>query len=114
VTADGRACAELSPGTTYMVRGVVRARACVCVCVIARVGDSVHIQLSRYPVPCLAPADNTVEWMRSLADCLHWNARVQQRGVPVPDARCVRVLTYVVRSHALVDVAYVVDINALM
>lgn len=58
VTADGRTFAELAPG------------------------DSVLIQLSRYPVPCLATADNTVEWMRSLAECLHWNTRVLQRGVP--------------------------------
>jgi NAD+ kinase len=43
-------------------------------------GDSVVITISKYPVPCLTLKEHTVEWMRSLAECLHWNARVLQRG----------------------------------
>jgi NAD+ kinase len=46
-------------------------------------GDSVSIVISKYPVPCLTLPEAHVAWMRALADCLHWNARVTQRGVPV-------------------------------
>jgi len=42
-------------------------------------GDFVQIEISRFPVPCLSQNEHTVEWMRSLAECLHWNTRVLQR-----------------------------------
>lgn len=77
VTTDGEAACKLMPG------------------------DAVLVRVSHYPVPCLTLRSHTVEWMRSLADCLHWyispfslsvlshklfrNARVLQRG-PVVDA----------------------------
>lgn len=54
-------------------------------------GDSVVIVISKYPVPCLTLPEAHVAWMRSLAECLHWNARVQQRGPAAGgDAEAVR------------------------
>ena len=67
-------------------------------------GDSVVIVISKYPVPCLTLPEAHEAWMRSLAECLHWNARVQQRGPATGDTEVSRSSHSIMRSsRSVVD-----------
>ncbi len=46
-------------------------------------GDSVHIALSRWPMPTVCASDATCDWFGSVRETLHWNERtVQGAGSP--------------------------------
>lgn len=38
-------------------------------------GDVLRICSSKYPVPTVCKEDQTSDWFRGLAQCLHWNER---------------------------------------
>ena len=40
---------------------------------------SLRISTSIYPVPSIADVDSITDWFDSLAGCLHWNVRKQQK-----------------------------------
>ncbi|XP_033763061.1 NAD kinase-like isoform X3 [Pecten maximus] len=42
-------------------------------------GDSVIITTAQYPVPSVCFKDQMDDWFESLAECLHWNVRKQQK-----------------------------------
>lgn len=42
-------------------------------------GDEVEIKTSKWPLPAISKTDQTSEWFLSLAKCLHWNTRDQQK-----------------------------------
>ncbi|XP_069119384.1 uncharacterized protein [Argopecten irradians] len=42
-------------------------------------GDSVIITTAQYPVPSVCFKDQMDDWFESLAQCLHWNVRKQQK-----------------------------------
>ncbi|XP_044004698.1 NAD kinase-like isoform X11 [Aphidius gifuensis] len=44
-----------------------------------RVGDSLRVTTSIYPVPSICAADQITDWFDSLAECLHWNVRKRQK-----------------------------------
>ncbi|XP_011346897.1 NAD kinase isoform X1 [Ooceraea biroi] len=44
-----------------------------------RVGDSLKVTTSVYPVPSICAADQITDWFDSLAECLHWNVRKRQK-----------------------------------
>ncbi|XP_076763647.1 NAD kinase isoform X1 [Xylocopa sonorina] len=44
-----------------------------------RVGDSLRVTTSIYPVPSICAADQITDWFDSLAECLHWNVRKKQK-----------------------------------
>ncbi|KMQ93174.1 nad kinase-like isoform x3 protein [Lasius niger] len=44
-----------------------------------RVGDSLKVTTSIYPVPSICAADQITDWFDSLAECLHWNVRKRQK-----------------------------------
>ncbi|XP_050450176.1 NAD kinase isoform X7 [Cataglyphis hispanica] len=44
-----------------------------------RVGDSLRVTTSIYPVPSICSADQITDWFDSLAECLHWNIRKRQK-----------------------------------
>eukprot|EP00002_Diphylleia_rotans_P014090 TRINITY_DN2742_c0_g1_i2.p1 TRINITY_DN2742_c0_g1~~TRINITY_DN2742_c0_g1_i2.p1 ORF type:complete len:526 (+),score=129.57 TRINITY_DN2742_c0_g1_i2:54-1631(+) len=41
--------------------------------------DKLHICVSGWPVPHINKTDDTTDWIRSLARCLHWNHRIEQK-----------------------------------
>jgi NAD+ kinase len=43
-----------------------------------RPGDSVHIALSRWPMPTVCSRDSTTDWVGSIRNTLHWNERRTQ------------------------------------
>ncbi|XP_034244105.1 NAD kinase-like isoform X1 [Thrips palmi] len=44
-----------------------------------RMGDSLRVTTSKYPVPSICAADQITDWFDSLAECLHWNVRKRQK-----------------------------------
>ncbi|XP_026285075.1 NAD kinase isoform X2 [Frankliniella occidentalis] len=44
-----------------------------------RMGDSLRVTTSKYPVPSICAADQITDWFASLAECLHWNVRKRQK-----------------------------------
>ncbi|KAJ1521255.1 hypothetical protein ONE63_002938 [Megalurothrips usitatus] len=44
-----------------------------------RMGDSLRVTTSKYPVPSICSADQITDWFASLAECLHWNVRKRQK-----------------------------------
>ncbi|KAH7642561.1 nad kinase-like [Dermatophagoides farinae] len=44
-----------------------------------KVGDSVRVTTSIYPVPSICAEDQISDWFESLAECLHWNVRQKQK-----------------------------------
>ncbi|KAF7492509.1 NAD kinase [Sarcoptes scabiei] len=44
-----------------------------------KVGDSVRVTTSIYPVPSICSEDQITDWFDSLAECLHWNVRQRQK-----------------------------------
>lgn len=42
-------------------------------------GDEIEIKTSKWPLPAISKTDQTCEWFLSLAKCLHWNTRDQQK-----------------------------------
>ncbi|XP_022256169.1 NAD kinase-like isoform X2 [Limulus polyphemus] len=44
-----------------------------------KVGDSLKVTMSIYPVPSICAQDQISDWFDSLAECLHWNVRRKQR-----------------------------------
>ncbi|XP_046405371.1 NAD kinase-like isoform X2 [Ischnura elegans] len=44
-----------------------------------RVGDSLRVTTSIYPVPSICAQDQISDWFDSLAECLHWNVRKRQK-----------------------------------
>ncbi|XP_075676368.1 NAD kinase-like isoform X1 [Dermatophagoides pteronyssinus] len=44
-----------------------------------KVGDSVRVTTSIYPVPSICSEDQISDWFDSLAECLHWNVRQKQK-----------------------------------
>jgi NAD+ kinase len=44
-----------------------------------RLGDSLRVTTSIYPVPSICAEDQISDWFDSLAECLHWNVRKKQR-----------------------------------
>jgi len=50
-----------------------------------RLGDSIHITTSIYPVPCVNSDNQIADWFGSLAECLHWNVRQRQRQLSITD-----------------------------
>ncbi|GLH04831.1 NAD kinase [Gryllus bimaculatus] len=44
-----------------------------------RVGDSLRVTTSVYPVPSICAQDQISDWFDSLAECLHWNVRKRQK-----------------------------------
>nr|XP_044998300.1 NAD kinase-like [Jaculus jaculus] len=47
-----------------------------------RLGDSISITTSCYPLPSLCVQDPKRDWFKSLAQCLHWNVRKKQAHFP--------------------------------
>ncbi|KAI8517178.1 PREDICTED: NAD kinase-like isoform X2 [Branchiostoma belcheri] len=45
-----------------------------------KVGDSVRITTSEFPIPSICKMDQISDWFDSLAECLHWNVRRPQRA----------------------------------
>ena len=43
-------------------------------------GDSVHVKMSRYPMPTVNKTDQTSDWFTSLTRCLNWNERPLQKN----------------------------------
>ena len=41
--------------------------------------DSLVCVMSRHPVPFISANENTSDWFASLARCLHWNERIEQK-----------------------------------
>ncbi|CAH3037789.1 unnamed protein product [Porites lobata] len=50
-----------------------------------KVGDSIQITTSIYPVPCVNSENQMADWFKSLAECLHWNVRQRQRQLSITD-----------------------------
>ncbi|KAK9496672.1 hypothetical protein O3M35_013071 [Rhynocoris fuscipes] len=44
-----------------------------------KVGDSLTVTTSVYPVPSICSQDQISDWFDSLAECLHWNVRKRQK-----------------------------------
>ncbi|XP_023220271.1 NAD kinase-like isoform X3 [Centruroides sculpturatus] len=44
-----------------------------------KMGDSLRVTTSIYPVPSICAQDQISDWFDSLAECLHWNVRKKQR-----------------------------------
>ncbi|XP_073977552.1 NAD kinase-like isoform X2 [Rhodnius prolixus] len=44
-----------------------------------KVGDSLTVTTSVYPVPSICAQDQISDWFDSLAECLHWNVRKRQK-----------------------------------
>jgi NAD+ kinase len=42
-------------------------------------GDYIEVHISNWPLPAISKSDMTSEWFLSLAKCLHWNTRDQQK-----------------------------------
>ncbi|KAI3384345.1 hypothetical protein SNEBB_001588 [Seison nebaliae] len=43
--------------------------------------ESIEITLSDHPIPTVCLRDSMHDWFSSLAECLHWNHRVQQKAM---------------------------------
>lgn len=63
-----------------------------------RKGDAIFVKVSKYPVASINKKDQTSDWFKSLARCLHWNRRTKQgadnnrkagdkKGLPRPSPR---------------------------
>ncbi|XP_076320273.1 NAD kinase-like isoform X2 [Tachypleus tridentatus] len=50
-----------------------------------KVGDSLKVTMSIYPVPSICAQDQISDWFDSLAECLHWNVRKKQRQFEYSD-----------------------------
>ena len=50
-----------------------------------RRGDCVRIAMSEHPLPTINKSDQTHDWFGSLARCLNWNDRVEQRPFGPPN-----------------------------
>ena len=46
-----------------------------------RRGDAVRVRMSPHPLPTINKADQTNDWFGSLARCLRWNDRAEQRAL---------------------------------
>ncbi|XP_022258113.1 NAD kinase-like [Limulus polyphemus] len=44
-----------------------------------KIGDSLRVTMSVYPLPSICAHDQISDWFDSLAECLHWNVRKKQR-----------------------------------
>ncbi|XP_066907973.1 NAD kinase isoform X3 [Halyomorpha halys] len=44
-----------------------------------KIGDSLTVTTSVYPVPSICAQDQISDWFDSLAECLHWNVRKRQK-----------------------------------
>ncbi|XP_076364975.1 NAD kinase-like isoform X9 [Tachypleus tridentatus] len=44
-----------------------------------KIGDSLRVTMSIYPLPSICAHDQITDWFDSLAECLHWNVRKKQR-----------------------------------
>ncbi|CAH1406586.1 unnamed protein product [Nezara viridula] len=44
-----------------------------------KIGDSLTVTTSVYPVPSICSQDQISDWFDSLAECLHWNVRKRQK-----------------------------------
>ncbi|KAL7676148.1 hypothetical protein ACOME3_002406 [Neoechinorhynchus agilis] len=44
-------------------------------------GQIVEITNADYPVPCICDSDQISDWFESLAHCLHWNVRNEQKPI---------------------------------
>ena len=49
-----------------------------------RRGDCVRIAMSEHPLPTINKSDQTHDWFGSLARCLSWNDRIEQRPFTPP------------------------------
>ena len=47
---------------------------------------SLRISTSIYPLPSICAEDQVQDWFDSLADCLHWNVRRQQKPLDYSDS----------------------------
>lgn len=50
-------------------------------------GDSLHVQMSPFPVPTINFRDQTLDWFSSIERCFMWNERTEQKELPPSSGR---------------------------